>query len=154
MAEITQLLPSPPHLGSYTRTLLVSQDRRHLFVTPCKKHTMIDLRGVSANWFKNQLFPSVLGFQDCGLCVYARYIIYANAAPSWIWLMFARLLMRSSGRTNTPTIIQQTRTNDAKPIGEYTVRTCKQHLYFHTLLCLHTAEQYRAGHRSFRFVCL
>ncbi len=24
----------PPHLGSYTRALLVSQDRRHLFVTP------------------------------------------------------------------------------------------------------------------------
>ncbi len=28
-------LPLPPHLGSYTRALLVSQDRRHLFVTPC-----------------------------------------------------------------------------------------------------------------------
>ncbi len=26
-------LPPPPHLGSYTRALLVSQDRRHLFVT-------------------------------------------------------------------------------------------------------------------------
>ncbi len=26
--------PAPPHLGSYTRALLVSQDRRHLFVTP------------------------------------------------------------------------------------------------------------------------
>ncbi len=26
--------PLPPHLGSYTRTLLSSQDRRHLFVTP------------------------------------------------------------------------------------------------------------------------
>ncbi len=25
----------PPHLISYTRALLVSQDRRHLFVTPC-----------------------------------------------------------------------------------------------------------------------
>ncbi len=25
----------PQHLGSYTRALLVSQDRRHLFVTPC-----------------------------------------------------------------------------------------------------------------------
>jgi hypothetical protein len=24
----------PPHLGSYTRTLLVSQDRRHLLMTP------------------------------------------------------------------------------------------------------------------------
>ncbi len=27
--------PLPPHLGSYTRALLVSQDGRHLFVTPC-----------------------------------------------------------------------------------------------------------------------
>ncbi len=28
------LIPPPPHLGSHTKTLLVSQDRRHLFVTP------------------------------------------------------------------------------------------------------------------------
>jgi hypothetical protein len=27
--------PLPTHLGSYTRALLVSQDRRHLFLTPC-----------------------------------------------------------------------------------------------------------------------
>ncbi len=34
LAETPQ--PPPPlHLGSYTRALLVSQDRRHLFVTPC-----------------------------------------------------------------------------------------------------------------------
>jgi hypothetical protein len=26
--------PIPPHLGSYMRALLVSQDRRHLFGTP------------------------------------------------------------------------------------------------------------------------
>ncbi len=31
----TPLPPPFPHLGSYTRALLVSQDRRHLFVTPC-----------------------------------------------------------------------------------------------------------------------
>jgi hypothetical protein len=29
----------PPHLGSYTRALLVSQDRRHLFVTPWIRDT-------------------------------------------------------------------------------------------------------------------
>ncbi len=29
----------PQHLGSYTRALLVSQDRRHLFVTPCKSYS-------------------------------------------------------------------------------------------------------------------
>ncbi len=31
----TPPLPFPSHLGSYTRALLVSQDRRHVFVTPC-----------------------------------------------------------------------------------------------------------------------
>ncbi len=33
LAETPQ--PLPPLLGSYTRALLVSQDRQHLFVTPC-----------------------------------------------------------------------------------------------------------------------
>ncbi len=35
LAETPQL---PPHLGSHTRALLVSQGRRHLFVTPRNKH--------------------------------------------------------------------------------------------------------------------
>ncbi len=34
--------PPPPQLGSYTRALLVSQDRRHLFVTPCVLSTVLD----------------------------------------------------------------------------------------------------------------
>jgi hypothetical protein len=34
-AETTLPPPLPPHLDSYTMALLVSQDRRHLFVTPC-----------------------------------------------------------------------------------------------------------------------
>ena len=37
---------SPPRafaLGSYTRVLLVSQNRRHLFVTPCVHRTIFDL---------------------------------------------------------------------------------------------------------------
>ncbi len=33
-----------------------------------KKQTMIDLRGISTNWFKNQLCPSTICFQDCVLC--------------------------------------------------------------------------------------
>ncbi len=33
----TPATPLLPHLGSNTRTLLVSQDRRHLFVTPCSQ---------------------------------------------------------------------------------------------------------------------
>jgi hypothetical protein len=33
--------PLPLHLGSYTRALLVSKDRRHLFVTPLRSaHTV------------------------------------------------------------------------------------------------------------------
>jgi hypothetical protein len=32
--------PFPPQLGSYTLALLVSQDKRHLFVTPCFKRTL------------------------------------------------------------------------------------------------------------------
>ncbi len=59
--------PHPPHLGSFTRALLVSQDRRHLFVTPWWRHieshpveSSADqqsfgrphktLRGISQNW--------------------------------------------------------------------------------------------------------
>ncbi len=34
LAETPELLPIPPHWDSYTRALLVSKDRRHLFVTP------------------------------------------------------------------------------------------------------------------------
>jgi hypothetical protein len=34
----------PPHLGSYSRALLVSQDRRHLFVTPCKTGSALKVR--------------------------------------------------------------------------------------------------------------
>ncbi len=33
--RLPQSPPSPPQLGSYTRALLASQDRRHLFVNPC-----------------------------------------------------------------------------------------------------------------------
>ncbi len=37
----------PPHLGSYTRALLVIQDRRHLFVTPwCSLHPEISRSNV------------------------------------------------------------------------------------------------------------
>jgi hypothetical protein len=37
LAENPQLPPPhTPHLGLYTRALLVGKDRRHLFVTPCR----------------------------------------------------------------------------------------------------------------------
>jgi hypothetical protein len=42
--------PPPPHLGSYTRTLLVSQDRRHLFVTPWLADRRLGWRVKSIHW--------------------------------------------------------------------------------------------------------
>jgi hypothetical protein len=42
-------LPLLPHFGSYKRALLVSQDRRHLFVTPC-----LILTGGSAHLWKQR----------------------------------------------------------------------------------------------------
>jgi len=40
--------PHPPHLGSYTRAMSVSQDRRHLFVTLL--HFM--LLKILSHWFQ------------------------------------------------------------------------------------------------------
>jgi hypothetical protein len=37
----TPQLPPSPHLGSCTRALLISRDRRHLFVTPCDIHSAV-----------------------------------------------------------------------------------------------------------------
>ncbi len=42
----TPLPPPPPHFGSHTRALLVSQDRRHLFVTPWTWQTIIGIHSV------------------------------------------------------------------------------------------------------------
>jgi hypothetical protein len=36
--------PPPPHLGSYTRVLLVNQDSRHLFMTSCPRYTLDKIR--------------------------------------------------------------------------------------------------------------
>ncbi len=46
----------PPHLVSYTRALLVSQDRRHLFMTPCSLPSMSLLLLLSCLYFCWQLF--------------------------------------------------------------------------------------------------
>jgi hypothetical protein len=50
LAETPQPTPCPPHLGSYTRVLLVSQNRRHLFVTPCCILLLRNLYGNSMLW--------------------------------------------------------------------------------------------------------
>jgi hypothetical protein len=41
LAETLQPSP-PPHLGSHTCALRISQDRRHLFVTPCIRCVVIN----------------------------------------------------------------------------------------------------------------
>jgi hypothetical protein len=41
--------PPPPHLGSYLRALLVSQDRRHLFVTPGDTHQQFEKLEIQAD---------------------------------------------------------------------------------------------------------
>jgi hypothetical protein len=40
--------PLPPHWGSYTRALLVSQDRRHLFLTPWVQHSALYKKGADS----------------------------------------------------------------------------------------------------------
>jgi hypothetical protein len=54
--------PPPPHLGSYTRALLVSQDRLHLFVTHIPQHPSV-WPSQAMFWLKDRLhlFVTPLG---------------------------------------------------------------------------------------------
>ncbi len=54
--------PSLPHLGTYTRALLASQDRRHLFVTP--PLGIIDSKHVAVSWRQKEGpgWGDILGF--------------------------------------------------------------------------------------------
>ncbi len=84
--------PPPPHLGSYTRALLVSQDRRHLLVAPltliCKRFWSpgidsagyvtwrdgtTDRVGVPARQAGNRFLGSLKGLQY-GLCFFSMFI--------------------------------------------------------------------------------
>ncbi len=58
--------PLPPHPGSYTRALLVSQDRRHLFVTPWSKQK-------NATYGFLIIFTVVLRSKYRGLCSFNCY---------------------------------------------------------------------------------
>jgi hypothetical protein len=69
--------PHPPrHLGSYTRALLVSQDRRHLSVTPC-----IDITA---------------GHVHCSVCI-RFYCTRAVFLHQWVKDTFSCPLFRTSG---------------------------------------------------------
>jgi hypothetical protein len=54
--------------GGHEQLISNSVQLTPAFVKKDKKQTMIDLREISTNWFKNQLCPSTIGFQDCVLC--------------------------------------------------------------------------------------
>ncbi len=60
--QIPRNPPSPPHLGSNTRALLVSQDRRHLFVTPCLPASAISQPIGSNDDKKCLVLPVTLSF--------------------------------------------------------------------------------------------
>jgi hypothetical protein len=71
----TQINTEPCGSGSETldlrasgHKLLISNSERFkpAFAERDRKQTMINLRGISPNWFKNQLCSSPLGFHDRG----------------------------------------------------------------------------------------
>jgi hypothetical protein len=80
-AETRNSLPGPsppPHLGSYTRALLVSQDRRHLFVTPWlyRLNMKLDLQILfglhvhrCTHWLRHRHPPPHLGLYTRALLV-------------------------------------------------------------------------------------
>ncbi len=55
----TETPPSPTHLGSYTRALLVSQNKRHLFLKPPAVMSLNELFLAG-----NTLYTVLLKFQD------------------------------------------------------------------------------------------
>ncbi len=59
--------PPPPHLGSYTRALFVSQERRHLSVTP---------------------------WQGASVYTYCKIIAVEKQRSSKSWLVFISFLVR------------------------------------------------------------
>ncbi len=72
LGSCVQLFPAttpPPHFGSYTRTLLVSQDRRHLFVTPWFRETEWE-SGDKGAWFSWRVHGNTwwLGLQRVHHC--------------------------------------------------------------------------------------
>jgi hypothetical protein len=92
----------PPHFGgSYTRALLVSQDRRHLFVTPClnlsngrvpplwKKNIIIFLP-VNANHtpFYEQQANQLLSLGNC-----TPHVISNSYKNQWIQISYRRILI-------------------------------------------------------------
>ncbi len=108
------LRPSPPHLGSYTRALLVSQDRRHLFVTPCNDRS-VDFPQCSDDIDRTSSSPSSLRLRwsdpiSHWLCV--RYVGWYNSLNLELtdfngpmrWLPGRKVLIKSlTGRAEVVT---------------------------------------------------
>jgi hypothetical protein len=68
----------PPHLGPYTRALLVSQDRRHLFVTPARYRASVT---------RSSPRKSRLCYKEnlCALFYYTKDSAYSRSMRSDIW---------------------------------------------------------------------
>jgi hypothetical protein len=108
--------PSPLHLGSYTRALLVSQDRRHLFVTPC---VQIESRGRIFSPFMQMYFTlrsfNLTPASDCPLV--SLILLYVSQHRSLTAISQKKLPL-----TNWLSI-------ETHVIGRFPVRpTCAQYL--------------------------
>jgi hypothetical protein len=66
-----------PHSGSYTRSLLVSQDRRHLFVTPLGSVKIVKIQT------KNYVMISGWAFQAL---TYIRKSAWLTPESAWKWV--------------------------------------------------------------------
>ncbi len=80
LAETQQLLPPPPpHLGSYMRSLLVSEDRRHFFVTPWREWR-IPVSGLSSNPTETTSHWSPCSYMGIGdkKCLTSRWYTYCR----------------------------------------------------------------------------
>jgi hypothetical protein len=71
--------PLPPHLGSlYTMALLVSQDRRHLFVTPYCNGTRTNCCCSTCSFTSSQSGGHGDGWREGGSCVRCLYNLNAR----------------------------------------------------------------------------
>jgi hypothetical protein len=96
-----QLLPSPPHLDSYTRALWVCQDRRHLFVTPWSyPYVVNEAWAVCSTIFERQCLMAVFSFFKSYPCPFLMFYTF------FTWSAFPIVTTTSSRIPNCFYIIQ------------------------------------------------
>jgi hypothetical protein len=82
---------SPSHLGSYTRALLVSKDRRHLFVTPCPRSSCSNMFGRTC---RNFPCAGKVATNDTGN-PYCAVVFFGHGMP-FIYIFFHITLLCTS----------------------------------------------------------